>query len=92
LRRSEKRQEVHITVRATTLLNELLDLPGITVRGVSFLSPGRMVVEVALRRRRLECPECGWSTWARYDRRHVLSRWRHLDFGRWQVQVNAQLR
>ena len=79
-------------MRATTVLNELLDLPGITVRGVSLPSPGRMVVEVALRRRRLECPECGWSTRARYDRRHVASRWRHLDFGRRQVQVRAQLR
>src|SRR5215472_16144040 len=58
LRRRQKLQEVHITVRDTTLLNELLDLPGITVRGVSFASPGEMVVTAALRRQRLECPEC----------------------------------
>jgi transposase len=79
-------------VRDTTLLNELLDLPGITVRGVSFASPGEMVVTAALRRQRLECPECGWSTRARYDRRPVASRWRHLDFGHWRVEIRAELR
>jgi transposase len=79
-------------VRATTLLNNLLDLPGITVQGVSLPSPGRLVVKVALRRRRLVCPECGWSTRARYDRRPVASHWRHLDFGRCQVDIRAQLR
>jgi hypothetical protein len=77
-----KRQEVRITVRDTTLLNQLLGLPGIAVRGVSLPWPGGVVVEVALRRQRLECPECGWSTRARYDRRPVASRWRHLDVGR----------
>ncbi|HEY2672733.1 MAG TPA: ISL3 family transposase [Rugosimonospora sp.] len=79
-------------MRATTLLNGLLDLPGITARGVSLPQPGQLVVEVALRRQRLLCPECGWSTRARYDRRSVASRWRHLDFGRRQVQIRAQLR
>jgi transposase len=79
-------------VRATTLLNNLLDLPGIAVQGVSLPSPDQMVVAVALRRQRLECPECGWSTRAHYDRRPVDSRWRHLDFGRWRVEVHAQLR
>jgi transposase len=79
-------------VRATTLLNNLLDLPGVTVRGVSFPSPGYLVVTVAPRRQRLECPECGWRTRARYDRRPVASRWRHLDFGRRRVEVCAQLR
>jgi transposase len=79
-------------VRDTTLLNKLLDLPGIAVRGVSLPAPGGAVVEVALRRQRLECPECGWRTWARYDRRQVLSRWRYLDFGRWQIEVCARLR
>jgi transposase len=79
-------------VRATTLLNELLDLPGITVRGVSLPSPGQVVVEVRLRRRRLKCPVCRWSTSARYDRRPVASRWRHLDFGARRVEVRAELR
>jgi transposase len=69
-----------------------LDLPGINVRGVSLASPERVVVVVRLRRRRLECPVCGWSTSARYDRRPVASRWRHLDFGARRVEIRAELR
>jgi transposase len=69
-----------------------LGLPGIHVRGVSVSSPDRVVVEVTLRRRRLECPVCGWSSSARYDRRPVASRWRHLDFGSRRVEVRAELR
>jgi transposase len=81
----------HITVRIATLLNELLDLSGINVRGVSLPSPDRVVVEVRLRRRRLGCPVCGWSTSARYDRRPVASRWRHLEVGARRVELRAEL-
>jgi hypothetical protein len=52
-------------VRATTLLNDVLDLPGVDVRGVWLASPDRIVVQVALRRRRLCCPVCGASVRAR---------------------------
>jgi transposase len=81
-------------VRATTLLNKQLDLPGINVTGVSFpaADPGVMVVNVALRRLRLHCPLCDYHTRARYDRRKALSWWRHLDFGRFRVEVRAWLR
>jgi transposase len=82
------------TVRATTLLNRQLDLPGITVAGVSFPAdrPDAVVVEVSLRRRRLACPHCQLTTRFRYDRRPVWSSWRHLDLGRWRVDVRAGLR
>jgi transposase len=79
-------------VRATTLLNDVLDLPGVDVRGVWLASPDRMVVQVALRRRRLCCPVCGASVRARYDRRPVSSRWRHLDVGARRIEVHAELR
>jgi transposase len=79
-------------VRATTLLNRLLDLSGVTVRGVSLPEPGRLVVDVALRRHWLVCPHCGWRTRWRYDRRPVASTWRHLDFGAAVVTVRAGLR
>ena len=84
----------HVTVRATTLLNKLLDLPGIATSGVSFPSgdPNVMVLDVALTRRRLLCPCCGYTTRARYDTRPVWSWWRHLDFGRFRVEVRAGLR
>jgi transposase len=82
---------VTAAVRATTLLRRLLDLPGIAVRGVS-LADGRLVVDVALRRHRLACPLCDYSTRARYDTRSVWSWWRHLDFGSAAVVVRAGLR
>lgn len=78
-------------MRATTLLNRLLALPGIWVRGVS-VAGDAMVVEVGLRRRKLVCPACGYTTWFRHDTRSVDSTWRHLDAGRWRVQVRARLR
>jgi transposase len=81
-------------VRDTTLLNRLLDLPGITVSGVSFpdQDPNAMIVDVCVRGRRLACPHCDYRTKARYDTRPVASGWRHLDFGRYRVEVRAGLR
>jgi transposase len=70
----------------------VLDLPGLDMRGVALPSPDRMVVQVALRRRRLCCPVCGASVRARYDRRPVSSRWRHLDVGARRIEVHAELR
>src|SRR5680860_902602 len=71
-------------MRATTLLNRVLNLPGVSVVGVDLdgLDGGRPVVlDVALRRRRLACPSCSFTTSRRYDRRDVDSSWRHLDLG-----------
>ena len=78
-------------MRATTLLNKLLDLPGLDVSGVSF-DGQRMLVEVRLRARRLACPRCPFTTRARYDTRPVSSSWRHLDFGTATVVLCAGLR
>ena len=78
-------------MRATTLLNKLLALPGIRVVGVC-LQADTVVVEVALRRRKLACPLCGYATRAREDTRPVASSWRHLELGRWRVRVRAHLR
>ena len=79
-------------MRAATLLNRLLDLPGIRVEGVSLPGEGRLVLDVALRRRALTCPLCGWRTRNRYDTRQSPSWWRHLDFGTAVVVVRAELR
>lgn len=78
-------------MRVTTAFNRLLSLPGISVTDVSF-DADTVTVDVALRRRRLHCPECGFTTGARYDTRPVFSTWRHTDMGRWKVQVRAGLR
>ena len=58
-------------MRATTLLNRVLDLPGVRVVGVPACDSGSdaLVVQVAL-----------------------SSRWRHLDAGRWRVELLASLR
>jgi len=71
-------------VRASTLLNRVLELPGVRVTGVEpdqAGGDGSVVVHVALRRRALVCPSCSFRTRRRYDRRQVDSSWRHLDLG-----------
>jgi transposase len=82
---------VGATVRETSLVNKLLDVPGIGVTGVSLL-PGLLIAEVKLRARKLYCPLCGYSTWSRYDQRTVDSRWRHLDFGAFKVVLTCRRR
>ena len=79
-------------MRDSTLLNRLLDLPGVRVRGASLSSPGLLVVDLALRRLRLVCPHCGYQTRSRYDTRPVASTWRHLDFGAAMVMLRVDLR
>ncbi len=78
-------------MRVTTAFNRLLALPGVSVSDVSF-GEATVTVDVALRRRRLHCPQCAFTTTARYDTRPASSTWRHLDLGRWRVTVRAELR
>jgi len=78
-------------VRVTAAFNRLLALSGTTVREVSF-EPAQITVTVALRRRRLVCADCCYSSRARYDTRIVDSTWRHLDLGRLRLVVKARLR
>ena len=78
-------------MRVTAAFSRLLRLPGVWVRKVRF-EPDRVVVEVALRRRRLVCPECGYSTRSRKDKRPVDSVWRHLDLGICRLEVRCRRR
>ena len=78
-------------MRVTTAFKRLLDLPAVTVTEVSF-EELRVVVTVKLRRRHLACPKCEFVTRSRYDTRQVPSRWRHLDLGRFRLEVKASLR
>jgi transposase len=78
-------------VRVSSAFSRLVRLPGVWVRNVRF-EPDRVIVEVALRRRRLQCPRCGFSTAARRDTRRVDSVWRHLDLGVWRLEVHCRRR
>jgi transposase len=78
-------------VRVSAAFSRLLRLEGVVVRDVRFESD-RVLVEVALRRRRLVCPCCSFSTPHRHDIRPVDSDWRHLDLGVWRLEVRARLR
>jgi hypothetical protein len=60
-------------VRATTAFKRLMDLPGVTVTDVDF-QPAKVVVTVRLRRSKLPCPACGFTTRARYDTHPVSLR------------------
>lgn len=79
-------------MRATTAFNRLLALPGATVTEVVFAGEHTLFVDVRLRTRQLRCPECDYTTNARYDTRPVHSTWRHTDFGGYQVILRARLR
>ncbi|MGP0035158.1 MAG: hypothetical protein ACLP4R_11375 [Solirubrobacteraceae bacterium] len=79
-------------MRVTTAFSRLVRLgKGVLVKKVRF-EPDRVVVEVALRRRRLLCPECGYSTPARKDTRPGCSVWRHLDLGVWRLEIHCHRR
>jgi transposase len=80
-----------LPVRVTTAFNRLLDLPGVWVRELSF-EPDRIVVSVALARRRLQCPKCSYCTPHREVAQHHDSAWRHLDLGARRLQIHARLR
>jgi len=77
-------------VRVTTAFKRLIDLSGISVAEVDF-QPAKVVVTVKLRSHKLTRPLCEYTTRARYDRRAVASTWRHLDLGRWRLEIRADL-
>ena len=79
-------------MRVTAAFSRLLDLPGVWVRKVRF-ERDRVVVTVALRRRRLQCPKCDFQTRHRESKQHHDSVWRHLDLGtRRCFEIRARLR
>ena len=78
-------------MRVTTAFSRLVRLPGVWVRRVRF-EHDRVVVEVALTRRRLLCPRCEYATRARKDTRPENSVWRHLDLGVWRLEIHCRRR
>ncbi len=78
-------------MRATATFKRLLDLPGVSITDVAF-EAAKAVVTVRLRSRKLCCPECGFTTRARYHTRPVASFWRHLGLSRCRLEVQADPR
>ena len=78
-------------MRVTTAFNRLLQLDGVNVTAV-VIGADTVTVDVRLRRRKLTCPVCDFSTWSRYDTRPVSSSWRHLRLGTLKLVVRTQLR
>jgi transposase len=77
-----------LRVRAAAVINRLLGFKGTAVQDVRF-EGAALVVSVRLTSGLLVCP-CGRSSRARYDRSR--RRWRHLDFGRCRVWIEAEIR
>lgn len=76
-------------MRVTTLLNKLLNLPGLWVRGVRF--EGDALVIVAARRfKLLSCPTCGTRVRGRFDQRK--RRWRHVALGGYETWIEVVVR
>jgi transposase len=78
-------------MRVTTAFCRLLRLDGVRVTSVLF-EANCVVVDVALRRRRLLCPCCAFSTRGRERVQGHESVWRHLDLGVWRLEIRATLR
>lgn len=78
-------------MRITSIFKHLLDLSGVTIDKVE-LRGNKVVVHVKLRKSKLKCPQCDFTTRARYDTRNVSSIWRHLDLGKRYLEIKADLK
>ncbi|MGH7470676.1 MAG: ISL3 family transposase, partial [Longimicrobiales bacterium] len=64
-----------VPVRVTTLLNRMIGLPGLWVKGCCFEGE-TLVVQIGRRFRLLSCPECGTQVSGRFEEHE--RRWRHV--------------
>jgi transposase len=78
-------------MRVTAAFSRLLHLPEVWVQKVRF-EPDRVIVWVALRRKRLCCPKCSYWTMARENKQHHDSVWRAVDLGVWRIEIRCRLR
>ena len=76
-------------VRVTTLLNKLLRLPGLWVRGFH-LESEVLVIRIVPRFRRLTCPACGTRVQGRFSQSQ--RRWRHLALWGLRVELVGPIR
>lgn len=75
-------------MRLTKVFKELLSLQQVRVEAVAF-DYDTITVTVHPRWHKHHCPQCPFSTWARYDSQPRL--WRHVALGRWRVSLRHRL-
>ncbi len=76
-------------MRATTLLNLLLNLPGLWVRRCE-IHGDELVVNIRRRFRILTCPDCGTQVKGRFSK--SKRRWRHLSIGAFKTYIRGSIR
>ena len=76
-------------MRVTTLLNLLLDLPGLWVRSCD-IRGDELVVNIRRRFRILTCPDCGTQVKGRFSK--STRRWRHLSIGGFKTYICGSIR
>lgn len=76
-------------MRATTVLNKLLRLPGLWVRDLRF-EDGILIVKIFPRSKVLTCSRCGTRTRKRFETK--TRRWRHLALGGIRVMLEGPIR
>ncbi len=86
----ERRHREEHSVRATTLLNRLLNLQGLSVQGSEFLG-GALYVPIRRRFRLLRCSVCGTRVRGRFVEK-PLRTWRHLALGGIRVYLRGSIR
>ena len=76
-------------MRVTTLLNKLLRLPGLWIRGLRF-EDGALILALRRRFQRLTCPVCGTQVQGRFEQK--TRRWRHLALWGLPVYLEGPIR
>lgn len=76
-------------MRATTVLNKLLRLPGLWVRGLRF-EHEMLIVEIESRSRKPTCPRCGWRARGRFETK--TRQWRHVALGGIRTVLEGPIR
>lgn len=76
-------------MRVTSLLNKLLHLPGLWVRGVEFVGD-TLFVDIQRRFQLLTCPECGTRVRGRFE--ETMREWRHRALGGFRVLLRGPVR
>ena len=76
-------------MRVTSLLNKLLHLPGLWVRGMEFVGD-TLFVDIQRRFQLLTCPECGTRVRGRFE--ETMREWRHRALGGFRVLLRGPVR